>query len=144
MSVVTQHIERSPTEVFEALVEPRTYPRWLVGAKEIRAVDPAWPQPGSVFHHRVGLIPPLTVDDNTKALGVVPDRRLELEARARPFGRARVTFTLEAVDGGTEVTLEERPIGLLAPTEPLLGRLSALRNRRSLRLLAELLSGTST
>jgi hypothetical protein len=50
--------------VYAHLIDPRTYPDWLVGAQHIRGVDSHWPDRGAQFHHRVGL-GPLTIDDAT-------------------------------------------------------------------------------
>jgi uncharacterized protein YndB with AHSA1/START domain len=140
LAVTTKHIDAAPADVFAALVEPRTYPRWLVGCKEIREVDDGWPRPGTRFHHRVGLIGPLTVDDSTKLLEI-EERQLVMEVRARPLGRGQVTFTLRADGTGTELTLEEHPIGLLAPLRPLLDPPTAARNTSSLDNLAALVEG---
>jgi uncharacterized protein YndB with AHSA1/START domain len=125
--------------VFAALTTPETYPLWLVGCQDIRAVDDGWPMPGTAFHHRVGLVGPLTVADNTKVLEVSNPDRLVLEVRARPFGRGKVTFTMVEEDGGTRLTLEEVPIGALAPTQPLLDPITVKRNAASLSNLADFL-----
>jgi uncharacterized protein YndB with AHSA1/START domain len=140
MSVVRQTLPHPPLVVFDALVTPETYPDWLVGCRDIRAVDADWPAVGSRFHHRVGLVGPLTVDDSTKVLAIDAPHELQLEVRFRPIGRGHVTFTLEP--GGlqdTLVTFEEVPLGHLAPAQPVLDPVTAQRNRTSLRRLAELL-----
>lgn len=143
MATVTRTIGVPTDRVFAALVEPRTYPDWLVGCQDIRAVDDTWPAVGGRFHHRVGLAGPITVADHTEVLEVEEDRLLSLEVRARPLGRGRATFRLApgATAGTTEVTLDEVPIGVLAPTEPLAAPLIVHRNRRSLARLADLLEG---
>jgi uncharacterized protein YndB with AHSA1/START domain len=148
MATVRHTIPLPIDQVFAALVDPETYPHWLVGARDIRAVDDGWPAPGTAFHHRVGLVGPLTVADLTKVIDIDEPRRLGLEVRARPFGRGRATFTLhdERATGvtATVVEIDEAPIGLLAATTPLVDPLTALRNRRSLRQLADFLrSGQS-
>jgi uncharacterized protein YndB with AHSA1/START domain len=135
MATVAHHLSASPADVYAALIDPRTYPEWLVGAKEIRAVDESWPEIGSRFYHRVGLFGPLTIADSTESLGTEPERRLSLEARARPAGRARVDFDLAESGAGTVVTMHEHPLGLLAPAGPLLDPVTALRNQKSLRQL---------
>ena len=62
--------------------------------------------------------------------------------RARPFGRGRVTFTLQATsEGGTLLTVDEVPIGLLAPLRPVLDPVTARRNEKSLADLADFLDG---
>jgi uncharacterized protein YndB with AHSA1/START domain len=103
-------IEAPPEEVFETLLDARAYQYWVVGARKIRAVDPEWPAVGSRFHHTVGAAP--GIDDNTKIVASDPNCRLELEARFRPLGVARVTFSLEPIDGGrsTLLTMTEEPV----------------------------------
>jgi uncharacterized protein YndB with AHSA1/START domain len=145
MSQVTRHVRAARREVFGALVRPETYPEWLVGCREIREVDESWPEPGSKFHHRVGLIGPMTIPDSTKVIDVEQDRLLSLEVRARPFIRARATFQLEdepAEDGQpvTRITLEEEPLGPLVPLKPLLDPLLAGRNIASLNALVAFLN----
>ncbi|CAN5838685.1 SRPBCC family protein [soil metagenome] len=141
MAVVRHTIPCSRTEVFEALVDPGTYPLWLVGAREIRSVDADWPAVGSAFYHRIGLVGPLKVSDLTKVVEIEEPHRLSLEVRARPLGRGRATFVLTERSGpaGPQTVAEvtEGPIGPVAPIEPLVGPLTARRNRRSLANLAD-------
>lgn len=143
MATVSRTMPIGRPAVFSALVDPYTYPHWLVGAKAIRSVDDDWPAPGSAFHHRVGLAGPFQVADLSKVLEVDAPARLSLEVRVRPFGRGRATFTLveDEVGGGeaTRVELDEVPIGLVAPARPLLDPLTAHRNRRSLARLEDYL-----
>ena len=70
MVSVTRYAAAPIERVFEVVSDPRTYPDWLVGAQEIRSVDEDWPQPGSRFHHRVGLVGPLTIPDSTSSVEV--------------------------------------------------------------------------
>src|SRR6188472_2881403 len=97
MVSVTRYAVAPIERVFEVISDPRTYPDWLVGAREIRSVDEDWPQPGSRFHHRVGLVGPLTIPDSTSSVEVEPPTRLVLEVRARPLVKGRVEFTLASV-----------------------------------------------
>jgi uncharacterized protein YndB with AHSA1/START domain len=131
-----QQITASVERVFDALCDPRTYPQWLIGAKEIRAIDDGWPEPGSRFHHRVGIVGPLTVEDNTKVLELEPPRLLVLEVRARPFGRGQVRFEVHPTAQGSEVVVEEHPIGALRPLSRILDPLIAGRNAASLTKFA--------
>jgi uncharacterized protein YndB with AHSA1/START domain len=135
-------------EVFAALVDPRTYPHWLVGARDIRAVDADWPKIGTKFHHRVGLVGPLKMADSSKVLAVESPEYLSLEVRVRPLGRARATFRLAEPAGGresaaaeprTRVEFEEVPLGRLKWFQWALDPLAAVRNRRSLDKLADYL-----
>jgi len=135
MATVTRHIKAPVDDVFAALADPNTYPEWLVGAKVIRSIDRGWPEPGSRFHHRVGLVGPLTIADSTESLEQEPGKRLVLEARARPAGRARVSFDLTPEPGGTLVVMDEVPVGPLAPLRPFLDPLTVVRNTKSLREL---------
>lgn len=133
-------IEAPPAEVFDTLLDAQTYERWVVGARKIRAVDPEWPAEGSRFHHSVGAAP--SIDDNTKIIALQPNRCLELEARFRPLGVARVVFTLESIEDGrsTLLTMTEEPIGgpLQRVDNWLLHKLLWLRNAWSLARLRKI------
>jgi hypothetical protein len=81
----------------------------LRGARKIRSVDAGWPEPGSSFHHQVG-VAPLVLNDATTVRDVEPGRLLDLKAKARPAGVASVRFELEELAGGsTRVVLREAP-----------------------------------
>ncbi len=136
MAVTRMSIDASPAEVFALLADPYTYQHWVVGCDEIRGVEGEWPATGAVFHHKVGA-GPLKVSDSTKVVEVEPDRRLVLEARARPAGVVKVTFTLEPKDGATEVCIEEHPLRGPAKAVDSAGQdlLIHLRNAESLRRL---------
>jgi uncharacterized protein YndB with AHSA1/START domain len=139
VSVTTVHVDQPPEALFAVLADPWRYAEWVVGAKKVRDVDAHWPQPGSRFHHRVG-VGPLTIDDSTVVEEIEPPRRMVLRARARPAGVARVTIELTPAGAGTEVTMTEVPIAGPARwlDNPILEAAVDLRNRRSLRRLAEL------
>ena len=135
-------------QVFAVLVDPETYPKWLVGAKEIRAVDDDWPAPGSRFHHRFGLIGPLTIPDSTKVIEIDRPRLLSLEVRARPLGRGRATFTLDDVETGddrpcTKIAIDEVPLGSMAAATPVLEPFIKSRNVASLNALVAYLNTPS-
>lgn len=134
---VTRWALRPVEEVYDAISDPETYPSWLVGCQAIRSIDAEWPQPGAHFHHRVGLVGPVAVNDSTEALEVEWPNHLALEVRFRPAGRGRVDFWLRgdpAPDGSTRtrIDMDEAPIGLLAPSAPLVSPLIESRNRASL------------
>lgn len=143
MGTVNRVLPVGLERTFAAIADPATYPHWLVGAREIRSVDPAWPAPGTRFHHRVGLVGPLKVADATEVVEVEPPFLLVLDVRARPFLRARATFHLAAaparVGDATVVTIHEVPIGPFAALRPVVGPLTDLRNRRSLANLEDFL-----
>ena len=149
MAVVRREIQAPVHTVYVAIADPYTYPHWLVGCRDMRRVDDDWPEPGSRFHHRVGLAGPITVADSSEVLAQSDDALLTLEVRARPFGRGRVTFTLTAGADATStvVELDEVPIGLMGPTKPIADPLIKRRNVRSLHNLADYLekgeAGTS-
>ncbi|MGN6692990.1 MAG: SRPBCC family protein [Aquihabitans sp.] len=133
MTTVTHTFDHPLITVFDALADPLTYPEWLLGAKEIRAIDPTWPAPGSTFHHRVGLVGQITLADSSSVDDIKAPNLLVLEVRARPFGRARVTFRLRASGPATtEVAFSEETIGYAKALAPVAGPLAIPRNKRSL------------
>jgi uncharacterized protein YndB with AHSA1/START domain len=105
------HIDAPPDEVFALWADGCRYADWVVGAKEIRDVDPGWPKVGAKIHHTVGF-GPITLDDNTEVVGLDEPKRLELDARVRPFGRARIELTVEADGTGSLVTMQEWVTGV--------------------------------
>jgi uncharacterized protein YndB with AHSA1/START domain len=138
-------IDRSPEAVWRTIADPHSYESWLVGCKAVRSVDAAWPRPDSRFHHRVGLLGPLTVKDTTKVIDASPQEVLLLEARARPAGIASVKFELAPKDGGTQLSLSESARGRFARWiwTPLVELAIRLRNERSLGRLKSLLEASS-
>jgi uncharacterized protein YndB with AHSA1/START domain len=136
MTTVETTIAAPRADVWEALVDVRTYPTWLLGARRIRSVDDAWPAPGSAFHHVVG-VGPITIADATRSVAVDPERRLELVVRARPAIEATVVFELTDVADGTRVAMEEHPIGLHRLLAPVAAPLAQARNRASLERLED-------
>ncbi|HEX4978963.1 MAG TPA: SRPBCC family protein [Acidimicrobiales bacterium] len=140
MAENTTTIDATPEQIFEVLLDAWTYKDWVVGADQIRAVDPDWPRAGSAFHHTVG-VGPAKVDDLTKIVAVDAPRRLVLEARARPAGVAHVEFVVEpAQEGRSTVTIEEHPIDgpAAALPEPIVDAGLKLRNVETLRRLRRL------
>jgi uncharacterized protein YndB with AHSA1/START domain len=139
MARTTIHVTAPPEAVFAVLADPASYDTWVVGCKEIRGVEGDWPEPGSTFHHSVGM-GPITVKDSTSVTESARPHRLVLRARARPTGVARVELDLAARDGGTEVTITEVPIeGPPAMLHnPVQDWLIDRRNREGLRRLKRL------
>ena len=78
--------------VWAVLSDGFTYPAWVVGASHVRAVDEAWPAPGSRLHHSVGAWPVL-LHDSTRVESVEEGRALVLLAHGRPIGDARGAST---------------------------------------------------
>ena len=132
-------MQASAAEAFAVLVDPETYPEWLVGAKEIRDVDAGWPNPGSRFHHVVG-VGPLQIPDNTEVLDIEPGRMLKLKVRARPFVSAEATFTVVGDPDGQRcvVSLQEEPTVRWAGNlvRPVMDPSIHVRNHKSLEHLA--------
>jgi uncharacterized protein YndB with AHSA1/START domain len=136
-------VDAPPEAVFDVLSDPRSYARWVVGSRKIRAADADWPAPGATFDHAVG-IGPLALSDSTSVRAAVRPHRLELLVRARPLTVAVVTLTLHRTLGdGTRVEMEERPADLRTRIlfNPLTDPLVRLRNKESLRRLKALAEG---
>jgi uncharacterized protein YndB with AHSA1/START domain len=107
-------VDASPEDVFSVLLDPRTYPDWVVGCDDIRDVDEHWPAPGSRFHHTVG-VGPLKTDDTTTVVEIDTPHRLVLEAHAGSLGTALVTFLVEPAASdesshSARVTIEEEVV----------------------------------
>jgi hypothetical protein len=135
LSVSTAHIVvRAPAQaVFDVLIDPDCYPRWVVGAHTVRDVDAEWPEPGSAFHHSVGVWP-FHIDDSTTLVHADRPRTVGLRARAWPLGEADVRLDLEQRGELTRVTIREEPAegpGLVIWRAPV-AALTTLRNKRSL------------
>ncbi|MEU1424366.1 SRPBCC family protein [Kitasatospora sp. NPDC005751] len=132
-----QFIECPPEAVWSVLSDGRNYAEWVVGTRDIEHADADWPAVGTLLHFRAG-IGPLTVDDRCVVRICEPGTRLELEAKAEPFGAARIAFTLVPWGANTLVFLDEHP--LTGPGSRLQGPPSELllhlRNRRLLGNLA--------
>lgn len=137
MSTVEVTLAAPRADVWEALIDVRTYPTWLLGARRIRSVDEGWPAPGTAFHHVVGLGGPLTIADRTRSVAVEPHAHLELDVRARPLVSATVTFDLRDAPEGTHVVMEEHPTGIHRLASPVLAPLTQARNRASLDRLED-------
>ncbi|MGZ4703806.1 MAG: SRPBCC family protein [Acidimicrobiales bacterium] len=140
MAIVSREIEAPSKDVFDVIVDPRTYPRWLAGAADMRAVDDDWPAVGSRFHHRVGF-KPFTIPDSSLVQAIEYDRMLRLVVRARPLLSAVVTFSLVGDDDRCVITFEEEPavrlIGNLV--RPVLDPVTHVRNHLSLKRLDDLI-----
>lgn len=133
MATTRIDIDADPTEVYAVLADGWTYGDWVVGAKQIRAVDDGFPAVGTRLHHTIGA-GPATIGDVTEVVAAQPPRFLELRAAAGPLGEATITFDLEATPAGTCVTMHERPIGDAAPARVgrRVDRLLRVRNAEAL------------
>jgi uncharacterized protein YndB with AHSA1/START domain len=135
-------IAASPEAVFDVLADPRGYAYWVIGSMEVRGASPDWPRAGSRFDHTIG-VGPLRIKDHTVVEEVQPGRFLQLAAKARPLGNARVKLELGPAAGGTRITMIEDPADKLTAFvfQPLTHLLTRARNVRSLDRLAELAEG---
>lgn len=143
MTTVSITMPVSREQVFAVLADGWSYVSWVVGASHIRAVDEGWPAEGTQIHHSIGAWP-LLLQDATTVLAVDPPAMLELEARAYPFGSARVRLDLKEVQPDvTEIQMTEfgtRRLGRLIP-EPVQALALVPRNRESLARLRDLAVG---
>jgi uncharacterized protein YndB with AHSA1/START domain len=139
MAVTTYRTTARPEDVWDVLADAFAYADWVVGCKRIRAADVTWPQPGSQFHHTVG-VGPVSIDDRSEVVAAEPARRLVLRAHAGPLGTGRVELELEPAGDGTLVTIREWPEGRVQALvdNPLLELLVDRRNARSIRRLSRL------
>ncbi|MEV4614951.1 SRPBCC family protein [Kitasatospora sp. NPDC049258] len=138
-----QLVERPPQDVWDVLADGRRYAQWVVGTQEILDADAHWPQVGARLVFRAG-IGPFNFRDSCVVRICEPGRRLELEAKADPFGTARIAITLIPWAEHTLVILDEHP--LRGPGARLEGPASELvlhlRNRRMLANLARAAGGS--
>ncbi len=133
----TSRILHAPIDVvWDVLIDPHTYPDWLIGAAAIRDLDDTWPAIGSRFHHRVG-IGWLTIPDHSEVEDIIEPDLLRLAVRARPVVSAVATFRLVADGNTTVVAVEEEPrlrvLGNIV--RPLMDPVIHVRNHQSLRRL---------
>jgi uncharacterized protein YndB with AHSA1/START domain len=142
LSLNSCQIDASPRRVFKVLVDPRAYAYWVVGSKKVRGVDPDWPAVGSAFHHAVGF-GPLKFKDATRVEALRTRRLIQLKAKARPLGTARVRVELRRHGRGTTVTMTEGPGDRVSAIlfNPLVDVLIHGRNAWSLRRLKGLAEG---
>jgi uncharacterized protein YndB with AHSA1/START domain len=130
-------IQASPTQVWQVLSDPRRYAEWVVGTREIKQADEGWPDVDARLRYVLGF-GPVTFDDECVVRVCEPERRLELEAMAKPFGSARIAIELVPWAADTVVVVDEHPLrGLGAALEgPPSELFLHLRNRRMLGNLA--------
>jgi Polyketide cyclase / dehydrase and lipid transport len=136
---VQRRFSCSGEQIFAVLRDGWIYPVWVVGASRMRDVDNGWPAQGTKLHHSFGIWP-LVIDDTTEVLEIEPDRRLVLEARGWPVGKARVEITVQPDGDDSLVSIAEDVTEGPARLVPEPIRLAGMdvRNRESLRRLAYL------
>lgn len=141
-SEVVRDVQVAPERVWAVLADGWLYANWVVGASNIRDVDPHWPAAGACIHHSSGVWP-LLLADTTTVLESIPAQELVLQARGWPLGEATVHLWLDRAVGGTRVRMAEdatRGPGTLVPS-PVLSLFIRPRNRESLRRLALIAEG---
>jgi uncharacterized protein YndB with AHSA1/START domain len=124
--------------VFDVLTDAETYRDWVVGSRDVRDVEGPWPRPGGRFHHTVGWLGPLGVEDDTEVEEIDPPRSIVLRVKTRPWMVGRVELYVKPEDGGrTRVIMYESTIGGLATktASTVLGLPLWGRNIESLRRL---------
>ncbi|MFD6139018.1 SRPBCC family protein [Promicromonospora sp. NPDC060271] len=137
MVTVTRAARCTPDAVLRVLADGWSYSTWVVGTARIRAVDPAWPEPGTRILHSVGLWPAL-LDDETVVRAFDPERSIELQARGWPAGEARVLIEVAPVAVGCLIRITEdadKGPGTLVP-RPVRSAVIRPRNVETLRRLA--------
>ena len=143
LPVTSRDVPAPPSAVWAVLADGWTYSAWVVGTSRVRDVDEAWPAQGSRIHHSFGVWP-LLLNDATEVLACEPEHRLELEARGRPLGKARVRLRLTPQpDGGCRVSIAEDAVsgpGRLVP-KAIRHALIVARNEEALRRLDFLAQG---
>ena len=144
MAYTSREFEVPASTVFAVLIDPKTYPRWLVGTQHIRDIDPDWPLVGNHFRHRVGF-GPLTIPDSTEVLAIEPNASLQLGVRARPLISAVVDFRLVDDDGRCVLSMQEEPKVRLVGNvvRMVIDPLTHIRNHLSLKRLAALIEARS-
>ena len=109
MATVNVLVRRPPEQVWDVLADGSAYADWVVGTREIRAVDEDWPAVGSSIHYTVGL-GPLELRGRTTVRVMEPNRRLGLEADGGLLGTARIVIDLVPWGDETVVELDESPL----------------------------------
>jgi len=109
VAVVNTLVERRPEQVWDVLADGHAYADWVIGTREIRAVDEGWPAVGTAIHYTVG-VGPLTLRGRTTVRQIEKGRRLGLEADAGLLGSARIVIELDEWGDGTVVVLDEHPL----------------------------------
>jgi uncharacterized protein YndB with AHSA1/START domain len=139
MATVNALVRRPPEQVWDVLCDGRAYASWVVGTREIRAVDDGWPRIGTAIHYTVGW-GPLALRGRTTVRAADPGRLLGLEADAGLLGTARIVLELSPWGEDTVVVLDEHPLRGAASWlhNPASDVLWLLRGEPMLRRLARL------
>jgi uncharacterized protein YndB with AHSA1/START domain len=137
VAVNTRRIDATRAAVFDVLANGWLYSNWVVGTSHMRAVEADWPAAGSRLFHASGVWPMVTRDE-TVVDSMEPGLTLELTARGRPLGEAKILMELADDGAGCVVTMHETPVS--GPGSwlhnPLSEALLVRRNTESLHRLA--------
>jgi uncharacterized protein YndB with AHSA1/START domain len=127
----------TPEQIWRVLADGWLFPRWAIGATQIRSVDGDWPTSGSRLHHAIGH-GRLAWRSETRVLASTPARLLKMRVDGWPTGGSELTVTLEPVASGTSLRIDELvvagPDHVLPPTVHTM--LLQWRNTEALRGLA--------
>ena len=84
MAFIGHEFSASVAQLWAALIDPTTYPQWLIGAQKIRDVDDTWPAVDAAFHHREETIyfPKVRSEIGRKALDDLGETMSEAKAHA--------------------------------------------------------------
>ncbi|MEU9098587.1 SRPBCC family protein [Streptomyces sp. NPDC048361] len=138
MAIRHQLINRSPADVWAVLADPERYGEWVVGPDSSTPLDDTWPKSGSRlrFTLRVG---PWSGDGKTTVRHSEAHKELELEAKFKALGSARIFLQLRPWGTGTLVICDEHPLRGLggALHNPVTEALLQLRHRGMLPRLAK-------
>lgn len=99
----------SPAEVWRLLSDGHRYGEWVTGTQEVLEADPHWPAVGARLRVRVG-VGRLVLDDTVVVRISEPESRLQLEAKAGPFGAARIAMHLIPWGAHTLFILDWHPL----------------------------------
>lgn len=144
MAVVVRRFRADADSVFRVLADGWLYACWVVGASRCRAVDRAFPEPGSALHHSFGAWP-FVVNDATTVEEWDPPHRMVIVARGKLLGAARAELRVSPRSSGCVVRMTERPVEgptTLVPSA-LMQPLIYLRNVEALRRLDYLAAGNA-
>jgi uncharacterized protein YndB with AHSA1/START domain len=117
---LTTKIDRPPAQVFAALQNLEKLPLWNDSVTEVRRTSDGPLGQGSTVVY-VGRFLGLGYERPSEYTEFTPDRSFTTRTRSGPF-QIEVATSLEAVGGGTQMTLRVRGMGggLATITEPLL------------------------
>jgi hypothetical protein len=109
MASVNVLVRRPPEQVWDVLCDGRAYASWVLGTREVRAVDDGFPAVGTAIHYTVGW-GPLALRGTTTVRVAEQGRLLGLEADAGLLGTARIVIELNPWGQDTVVVLDEHPL----------------------------------